>query len=435
MLPKYQKLLEFIESLPQGESISVRSLAGQKNVSQGTAYRAIKEADKRGLVKTMPRVGTVRVADANIRRIRELTFQEVTHIVEGEVLGGHAGLNKTLNRFLIAAMELSAAAKYIAQGNLVIVGNREDIQEYALQNNAPVLITGGFNAPSEILKIADANELPVISTAYDTFSTASLISRAINERMVEKKILLVEDIMVRSVHTLEVWGRVAHWYQKLRKTHHTRFPVVDEEGIVLGMVTAKDVAEEDENIPLNRLMTRDLLKVFPKTSLAYASHLMVWGGVQLLPVVDENQKLMGIITRQDVINALHSMQKQPQVGEALETRLMSSVELKRKGDIVVLMGKVKGYMLNDVGVMSKGVMSLLISYLASVSMQELYKFRGELENLQLYFLYPLMLGNSFEITAEVTQVSKKEALIELRVVNGQGQPAAKGMAWGKIMGG
>ena len=46
--------------------------------------------------------------------------------------------------------------------------------------------------------------------------------------------------------------------------------------------------------------------------------MMVWEGIELLPVVEEGNKLQGIISRQDVLQALQMIQRQPQVGETID---------------------------------------------------------------------------------------------------------------------
>ena len=95
-------------------------------VSEGTAYRAVKEAESLGIVVTKERIGTVRV-ERKPRNISErLTFADVVEIVEGHVLGGAEGLNKSLHKYVIGAMKVEAMIRYIDAGSLMIVGNRED---------------------------------------------------------------------------------------------------------------------------------------------------------------------------------------------------------------------------------------------------------------------------------------------------------------------
>ena len=146
MATKHDQIIDYIESLTVGEKISVRSIAKNLNMSEGTAYRAIKEAEVSGLVSTIERVGTIRIERKSKDNFEILTFGEVAKIIEGEVLGGQDGLDKVLNRFVIGAMTEEAMLRYIQPESLMIIGNREGAQKLALENGAAVLITGGFEA-------------------------------------------------------------------------------------------------------------------------------------------------------------------------------------------------------------------------------------------------------------------------------------------------
>src|SRR6476620_385164 len=123
------------------------------SVSEGTAYRAIKEAESQGLVSTIERVGTIRIEKKKKDNIEKLTFAEVVNIVDGQVLGGRSGLHKTLSRFVIGAMKTEAMMRYVTAGNLLIVGNRYQVHKIALETGAAVLITGGFDTSSDVIKL------------------------------------------------------------------------------------------------------------------------------------------------------------------------------------------------------------------------------------------------------------------------------------------
>ena len=45
-MSKHQEILDYLEALPIGKRVSVRSISNHLQVSDGTAYRAIKEAEK-----------------------------------------------------------------------------------------------------------------------------------------------------------------------------------------------------------------------------------------------------------------------------------------------------------------------------------------------------------------------------------------------------
>ena len=87
-MTKHAKIISHIKKLKVGTKISVRQLASELSVSEGTAYRAIKDAQLGGYVCTVPRVGTIRIEKKTDETIEKLSFAEVVNIVDGSVLGG-----------------------------------------------------------------------------------------------------------------------------------------------------------------------------------------------------------------------------------------------------------------------------------------------------------------------------------------------------------
>ena len=72
MATKHELILRHIEELAVGEKISVRQVARALSVSEGTAYRAIKEAENQKLVNTIERVGTIRIEKKKKENIERL---------------------------------------------------------------------------------------------------------------------------------------------------------------------------------------------------------------------------------------------------------------------------------------------------------------------------------------------------------------------------
>jgi predicted transcriptional regulator len=77
MVTKHEQLLEYIKQLEIGHKISVRQVAKALNVSDGTAYRAIKDAENQGFVSTIERVGTIRIEKKHKGNIERLTMQRL----------------------------------------------------------------------------------------------------------------------------------------------------------------------------------------------------------------------------------------------------------------------------------------------------------------------------------------------------------------------
>ncbi|MGL6146715.1 MAG: DRTGG domain-containing protein, partial [Macrococcoides caseolyticum] len=201
-MTKHEQIIEHISNLPVGSKISVRQIAKILRVSEGTAYRAIKEAENNGIVSTIERVGTIRIEKKKRNAIDNLTFAEIVNIIDGHVIGGREGLHKSLTRFAIGAMELNEVEKYIGENTLLIVGNRSEVQKLALSKGSAVLVTGGFDTTEEVKQMADNLELPIISSNFDTFAVANMINRAIYDQLIKKEVLTAQDILIKIEDTI-----------------------------------------------------------------------------------------------------------------------------------------------------------------------------------------------------------------------------------------
>ncbi|WP_071396017.1 CBS domain-containing protein [Bacillus tuaregi] len=421
MATKHEQILQHIDELPIGEKISVRQIAKALEVSEGTAYRAIKDAENKGYVSTIERVGTIRIERKKKENIEKLTFAEVVNIVDGQVLGGRSGLHKTLNKFVIGAMQLDAMMRYIDAGSLLIVGNRVNAHELALKAGAAVLITGGFDTNDEVKKLADELSMPVISSSYDSFTTATMINRAIDDQLIKKEIILVEDILtpLEKTRYLKTTDTIKDWYELNRETGHSRFPVTDANLKIQGMITSKDVIGHDHDTTLEKIMTKNPMTVGEKTSVASSAHMMVWESIEVLPVVNDSNKLKGIISRQDVLKALQMIQRQPQVGETIDdiiTNQISMMKGKTKGDDVYRF-EVTPQMTNHHGTVSYGVFTTIVFEAANRVLRGYKKGDLVVENMTTYFLKPVQLDSMLEIYPKILEVGRKFGKVDIEVFN------------------
>jgi predicted transcriptional regulator len=434
-LTKHEQLLQYIRNLKIGQRISVRQMAKEMDVSEGTAYRAIKEAEQLGIVSTRERIGTVRIEKQQRNNIDRLTFAEVVNMVDGEVLGGAAGLHKTLGKFVIGAMEIEAMMRYIEAGGLLIVGNRSQAQRAALEKGAGVLITGGFKASPDIVQLADERELPIISSSYDTFTVASMINRATHDRLIKKQIVLVEDLVSpkSEIFALRPFHTVKDWNALVKRTGHSRFPVVDEWNRVLGIVTPKDTVGVPVDQTLDKVMTRNPHMANRQMSIASAAHMMVWEGIELLPVVDNNRKLIGVLGRQDVLRAMQYIQQQPQTCETFEDMIWSSFEECRddKGRLC-FRGTISPQMTSNLGTVSEGVLVTLMIKAAYRAIKEHKKGDLIMDNLSTYFVRPLQIDSEVVLVPEIIEVSRKFGKAEI-VVTHEGRMICKAMLTAQVL--
>ncbi len=430
---KHEQILQHILSLEIGHKISVRNIAKSLNVSEGTAYRAIKDAENQGIVSTIERVGTVRIEQKNKENFEQLTFAEVIKIVDGQVLGGRQGLHKTLNKFVIGAMQLEAMMRYTEAGSLLIVGNRVEAHELALKEGAAVLITGGFDTNDTIKRLADETELPVMTTSYDTFTVASMINRAIYDQLIKKEIVLVEDVYTpySKSYYLYAKDKLQRWYELSEQSAHTRYPVVDEKERVVGIITAKDIIDKDKDTPVEKIMTKDPIVVQDKTSLAYVAHVMVWEGIEVVPVAEVSDKLKGVISRQDVLKALQQIQRQPQIGQTIDDIVASSL-VPSEEDQTVFNAHITPQMTNHLGTLSNGVYTALMTE-ASSRVLNYYK-KGDLvvENLTVYYLKPVQIDSNLVIKPKLLEAGRIYAKMDVEVFNGK-KMVGKGLLMAQLI--
>jgi predicted transcriptional regulator len=433
-MSKHEDIIKHIASLTVGTKISVRSIASELNVSDGTAYRAIKDAENIGIVSTIPRVGTVRVEKVDKRNIEKLNCAEVVNIVGGTILGGKDGLYKTLNNFIIGAMTIDAMKKYIVPGNLLIVGNREEAHKLALENGCSVLITGGFGCSDEIKALANENNLPIISCTNDTFSTATMINKALSETMIKKDIILVEDIMRTDFYIIRNYNTVGQLKKLAEESTKTKFPVLDENDKLVGIITLKDIGPEvlDSEV-VSRCMTKEPITVDLKTSVAYAAHLIIKEGVELVPVL-ESRRLVGVVSRQGIVKALQYINRQPQGGDTIDDLIMSKFSSVSTDHGITFQGKILPEMLSAIGTASWSVLTHVMSTAGITVLKQRNHLNVAVDSLSIMFAKPVQIDSIISVTANIIDIGKNTSKVEIEMLSGENEELiSKGLLSAKII--
>ncbi len=119
------------------------------------------------------------------------------------------------------------------------------------------------------------------------------------------KARLVSDVMTRAVETIPQDLPVEKVQAKILETGHQGFPIVDENGRLVGIITGRDVMQamkEDRTRQAIAVARRHLTVAYPDETLDDAWERMGEQGVGRLPVVSRNDpgKLVGFITKGDL---------------------------------------------------------------------------------------------------------------------------------------
>ena len=112
----------------------------------------------------------------------------------------------------------------------------------------------------------------------------------------------VRDYMTYDVVSVDIHGAAKDVLEAIQKTHHDGFPVV-EGSTVVGYVSARDILFVPPSTPVEQVMSTNLIVAAPEMDINDAARVIFRSGIQKLPVVDEKNQLLGIISNSDVIRS------------------------------------------------------------------------------------------------------------------------------------
>jgi len=141
--------------------------------------------------------------------------------------------------------------------------------------------------------------------------------------------LKVEDIMTKDVISVKTDTPIYEALEILRKNDITGMPVVEDDMTLVGVITEKDVlrlfyADEDEkNKTVGFYMTRPAVSYRGNENLRNVCDFMMVNYFRRVPVVSKKGKLIGIISRPDIIDYIIKQRKQ-EIQEHSKTSMISS---------------------------------------------------------------------------------------------------------------
>ncbi len=162
--------------------------------------------------------------------------------------------------------------------------------------------------------------VPIVTAAMDTVTEATMaiaIAREGGIGVIHKNMSVAEQArQVRMVKraengmiidpiTIEKQKKVSDALDIMKEFKIGGIPVVDENRILIGIVTNRDLRFEKKlDRPICDVMTKEnLITTDQKTNLEKAEDILQIHKIEKLPVVDKNNKLIGLITYKDITKA------------------------------------------------------------------------------------------------------------------------------------
>lgn len=160
---------------------------------------------------------------------------------------------------------------------------------------------------------------PIVSAAMDTVTETELaiaiaqeggigvlhknMSIDLQAEMV-RKVKRSQSGMILDPVTLSIDALVSDALLLMKQNSIGGIPVVDKESKLAGIITNRDLRfEKNMNKPVKELMTTKVVTLKNGSTLEKAEKVLQEHRIEKLPIVDENNKLIGLITYKDIIKS------------------------------------------------------------------------------------------------------------------------------------
>lgn len=160
--------------------------------------------------------------------------------------------------------------------------------------------------------------IPLVSAAMDTVTEADLAiamalegglgfihkNMSIDRQAIQvRKVKRSQSGLILDPITLDIDSTAGDAVKIMREFKIGGIPVVDEEEKLLGIITNRDLRfQKDMSVPVQKIMTSDnLITAIDEVSLDEAEEILKIHRIEKLPIVNEEGKLTGLITYKDIL--------------------------------------------------------------------------------------------------------------------------------------
>ena len=228
----------------QIKDVELKEVDGLKSsVSIRTAWEKMQESNihtlpvtRDGKLEGVITIGDIaktymEVYDSTILSKARTQYRNIARAVDGEVLTGNEHSYLLKGKVVIAASSRILMSDFINKDDLVIMGDRKDAQQCAIDVDASCMVVCQ-NAPvsDKIIKQAEEKEIVIIQTPHDTFTAAQHINQSI-----PVKYFMTKENLV----TFKMRDYVDDVKDVMARRRFRDFPIVDNKGKFLGLISRR----------------------------------------------------------------------------------------------------------------------------------------------------------------------------------------------------
>lgn len=171
------------------------------------------------------------VYDNRILGNAKTQYRNIVNTLDGELISGNPHGYFTKGKVVVAASSPELMETFIEQDDLVLLGNRYEVQLCAVELNAScIVVCKGATVSRTIKKLAEDRQIVIISTPHDTFTAARLINQSIPVRH------FMETEGLTIFHANDYVEEIKNDMAKKRTRD---FPVLDKKGNFYGLVSSR----------------------------------------------------------------------------------------------------------------------------------------------------------------------------------------------------
>ena len=242
---KAPRLVENVKT--QVKDIEIRKTKGvSRGISLKNAWGLMQENNvvtlpcvtEEGLLEGVITIGDItksymNLYDSSIISKACTKYANILDTLEGSMVVGDSETYFDQGKVLIAAANPDLMENYIEKHDLVILGNRYESQLCAIEMEAGcIIVCEGAGVSLTIRKLAQERGCAVITTPYDTYTTARLINQSmpISYFMTKENIIeFSEEDYLDDIREI------------MASKRHRDFPVLDSDGKYIGMISRRNL--------------------------------------------------------------------------------------------------------------------------------------------------------------------------------------------------